>query len=538
MKRKLTAVILAAVGCMGNAVYAQTVADVKNTNGVISVNGTTTADTTVTLTVKSEDSGELFAIKETVSSSAGNFGFEFKLKPEDAEVSSYLLKIKGDSIYTKNLSVYSEEKKETFLNDIKNADAQSLKQILDSEDGKIILENLGMDSDTYLGLTEEKKVKMCNSFCNDRSKYAEADIIDLLNAEIALINSKSGTEAFGRISAVDKLGIAFTDSSDFVKNRLKDSEYNNIEEFEKLFDEFEAVDAVNNAKYSDMEELFANNTDILGLTGNSSYTRYKGMGESAKRKVNQNIVTALKDKPAQNTEDFLKIFEEYAKTSSGNNGGGGGGGSSSSSGKGSSSSSSYPGGAGTTSDNTSFQIPVTQYEKIEFSDVDDGFWAKEAIEYLAEKKIVNGYEDGSFKPQNNITREEFVTLIAKAFEFENIAGECNFDDVEEDKWYYKYVAISFERGVAKGISETEFGIGKNITRQDAAVMISRLLNLEPGNSEKFADDSDIADYASEAVYLLKDNGIISGDENNCFNPHNSLTRAECAVMVKKALEKK
>ena len=80
-----------------------------------------------------------------------------------------------------------------------------------------------------------------------------------------------------------------------------------------------------------------------------------------------------------------------------------------------------------------------------------------------------------------------------------------------------------------------FGTGLEITRQDAAVMLARAIGAENGEGS-FSDDSEIADYAKGSVYALKDKGIISGREDGSFDPYGKCTRAECAVMISKAID--
>ena len=91
-----------------------------------------------------------------------------------------------------------------------------------------------------------------------------------------------------------------------------------------------------------------------------------------------------------------------------------------------------------------------------------------------------------------------------------------------------------------GLSADTFGVGSEISRQDMAVMIMRILTKNnvavTETSEMFDDDSLVSDYAKDAVYKVRDAGIIQGYEGN-FNPKNSLTRAEAATVIVRLLEK-
>ena len=115
---------------------------------------------------------------------------------------------------------------------------------------------------------------------------------------------------------------------------------------------------------------------------------------------------------------------------------------------------------------------------------------------------------------------------------------AQFDDVNENDWYYTSVMSCAENAVTVGISQTTFGVGQNITRQDAATMLSRVMSMtqKRTNSDTFADDNLIADYAKDSVYAMKDHGILSGYEDNTFRPVSLLSRAEAAKIIYEAIQ--
>ena len=122
-------------------------------------------------------------------------------------------------------------------------------------------------------------------------------------------------------------------------------------------------------------------------------------------------------------------------------------------------------------------------------------------------------------------------MLVIAMGFEIIEGSTHFDDVTKGAWYESYINTAVVNNIVSGISETEFGVGEKITRQDMAVMISRALKLEESKDEKFSDDADISDYAKSAVYAVKSAGIISGMGDNMFMPKSFATRAQAAQMI-------
>lgn len=175
--------------------------------------------------------------------------------------------------------------------------------------------------------------------------------------------------------------------------------------------------------------------------------------------------------------------------------------------------------------------------KTVFSDVSESHWANEAITYLSERKVLNGNPDGSFSPEKQITRAEFVKVICEAFGLYAENG-IDFADVESGSWYEKYCKIASKLEIIKGDGEF-FRPNDNITREDTAIIIYRVLSYcdiemkEEGRS--FADSDKISGYAQNAVGSLAAMGIISGMDNNCFCPKEQMTRAQCAQIVANCL---
>lgn len=167
----------------------------------------------------------------------------------------------------------------------------------------------------------------------------------------------------------------------------------------------------------------------------------------------------------------------------------------------------------------------------EFSDMQNFDWAKEAVEALYDEKIVSGVGDNKFEPSREVTREEFVKMLAEAFKIPQSDEKINFSDVSESDWFAPYVFAAVASGTVRGISEDLFGTGKSITRADMAVMAYRAAGLSKADGKTFADDGEIPDYAKEAVYALNAAGIISGTGDNKFSPAASANRAEAAKII-------
>lgn len=219
-------------------------------------------------------------------------------------------------------------------------------------------------------------------------------------------------------------------------------------------------------------------------------------------------------------------------TSSGG-GGGGGGGAGGSSPIDKPSAPSAPGALG--SENTTVILPTTNPTATgTFKDVADSHWAKESIETLAEKGILNGKGDGQFAPNDSVTREEFVKIIVVAFGLTEDGSDCSFNDVDKTAWSYPYIASANALGIVSGDGKS-FNPKSGVSRQDMAVIIYRVfehmgLNVS-GNKISFDDNGDIAGYAKDAVDTLTAAGIINGMGDGTFAPKASVTRAQAAKVV-------
>ncbi len=168
-----------------------------------------------------------------------------------------------------------------------------------------------------------------------------------------------------------------------------------------------------------------------------------------------------------------------------------------------------------------------------FSDVPKEHWAAKQIEYLHRLGAVNGDENGRFLPDSNVTREEFVKIICGVFNLKpQGAAELTFSDTADGAWYAEAVRACVSNGIVNGMSAELFGVGSCITRQDAAVILSRVSGLKASdNAGAFADSADIAGYAADAVNAMKEKGIISGYGDGTFRPNDSITRAEAAKII-------
>jgi len=176
-------------------------------------------------------------------------------------------------------------------------------------------------------------------------------------------------------------------------------------------------------------------------------------------------------------------------------------------------------------------------QELGFSDITNVQWASNAILTLCNKGIINGYEDNTFKPNTNITREEFVKIVISAFGYENATDTGNtFVDLSSANWAYPYIVTAVNNGIINGVSDTQFGMGKKITRQEMAVILYRAVinkgyDISGDAKTSFTDLDNISAWAVDAVENMARGGVISGFTDGSFKPAENSTRAQAAVMV-------
>lgn len=177
---------------------------------------------------------------------------------------------------------------------------------------------------------------------------------------------------------------------------------------------------------------------------------------------------------------------------------------------------------------------TTETPAVSFTDT-DGHWAYDSIIRLAEKKLINGFEDNTFRPDVNVTRAQFVTMIVNAKGLDASASVKIFDDVDTGAWYAPYVTAAYTDGITSG-DGVNFHPDSEITRQEAAAMAARAFDKKNGGELSFADNADIASWAADSVSALVKEGIINGfKEDNTFRPMDNTTRAQAAIILDKLL---
>lgn len=393
---------------------------------------------------------------------------------------------------------------------------------------------------------ESAVISIMNSVKPEAGYKNQFDLEEAFNFACDVINSDDiDAEKFAAYAQYrnNRIGFDFTNAEygtygEDVLSRLKtvldekkgDKEIKNIDDVRAAFKEACAIVCIdkttdhakaidNLKKYNDIFKLdyttklpYVDNYEVAKVFADTNYTTVSDIVNDYNKRVDE-------------------LYAEYLKNNSGGgpsfggNGGGGGGYVSVPSVIGSDDINKITGGNGG------------------FSDVDSSHWAHSYIQFVKDNKIMQGDENGLFRPDDSITREEWVKTVLTAFVIDTKDAKCDFSDVDTERWSYPYVAKAFEMMIINGVSDTEFAPTQSISRQDAAVMFYRGAKAARESSlsdiaiSNFTDAEDIADYAKEPINILYRLEIVNGYEDGSFKPNAPITRAEAAKMIYTALEK-
>jgi hypothetical protein len=186
---------------------------------------------------------------------------------------------------------------------------------------------------------------------------------------------------------------------------------------------------------------------------------------------------------------------------------------------------------------TPIPIPTPAQGQI-FSDVPSTFWGYGDIEGLSSGGIVSGYPDGTFGPNQQITRAEMATIMDKVLKLNGSSQQTpTFTDVDANSWYDQAVETSVYAGIFKGYGDGTFHPNAPISRQEIACVLVQALRksqLADANAQavtKFLDDNQIGWWSRGYIYVALQQGIVSGYPDNTFEPKAETTRAEACAMV-------
>ena len=177
-----------------------------------------------------------------------------------------------------------------------------------------------------------------------------------------------------------------------------------------------------------------------------------------------------------------------------------------------------------------------------FTDI-NGHWAKEHILFTVSRGLFSGTSKTTFSPNTTLTRGMFVTALGRLAGI-NPADYKNgkFTDVKTDAYYAPYVNWAASKGIVGGTTSTTFAPDSNITREQMAVIMKNYADKMGYSIPKtleavtFADNAQISSWAKDAVKAMQQAGVLSGKENNRFDPQGNATRAEAATVLHRFVE--
>ena len=170
-------------------------------------------------------------------------------------------------------------------------------------------------------------------------------------------------------------------------------------------------------------------------------------------------------------------------------------------------------------------------------------WARPFIEALADKGIITGFPDGTYKPNQPVTRAQFAAIVQKAFNKSPIRSSRGFADVASNYWAANAIDAAYETGFLSGYPNNQFRPDEQIPRVQVLVSLSSGLNLKADQATAttlaaYADARQIPSYATEGVAAATEDNIVVNYPNVSYlNPNDVTTRAEVAAFIYQALVK-
>lgn len=164
---------------------------------------------------------------------------------------------------------------------------------------------------------------------------------------------------------------------------------------------------------------------------------------------------------------------------------------------------------------------------------DSGHWAEKNIEYLSRVNIIKGYIDGTFRPDNNMTRAEFITVVNRLI---GASKETNkyIPDNSSKSWYYSEIKKAVQAGIIKGDENGYVHPDREINREEAVTILARAFSIKASStSTAYSKSSDISNWAKESFSTFILYGYIKGYEDGSLRPQNPITRAEVVTVIRR-----
>ncbi|OAH53846.1 hypothetical protein AWH48_11275 [Domibacillus aminovorans] len=174
-------------------------------------------------------------------------------------------------------------------------------------------------------------------------------------------------------------------------------------------------------------------------------------------------------------------------------------------------------------------------EAASFKDVPDSYRFYEEIDYLSDAEIITGFPDGSFKPDQAVTRAQAAILIGKTFELDGKKRKTSFSDVNSSNTASGYIESAVDEGIISGFPDGTFRPGQTVSRGQLAILLTRGFELSDSASVTFKDVS-----PSSAAYpyigKIIAAGITAGYPDNTYRPDTAVTRGQFAAFMSRAID--
>lgn len=452
--------------------------------------------------------------------------------PDDILSDKYVVVAGTNSGVAKwNVTIVNKTSAESILLQInqypKTGEASGFAALITDKNSK----DLGIDYTDYI----KHSLKLSAALLNNRPDggYDLDTFIKNYNIYYMMLELKSGNITLdkGLYDYKNYTGVdydLYKTLSDKVKSELevliKRESLDNLN-FSEMYEDNKLLASVRTSEgYEKLKEVILSNYSRLKI----DLDNYNSISDDYhKDLVFSDMFDYMKDNVFDSIADVKDSFDDAVAPYVSNGGGGGGGG----------------GGGSVGNYDVITDIPLDDTQTPDdiksavFGDV-ESHWACYEITKLAKTGAINGYTDGTFKPDQTVTRAEFVKMVAVALELKTDVTENIFSDVNGSEWFAKYVGAAVSEKIVSGFNG-RFYPNDAISRQDAAVIIYNAMSIASMKEyaqDMFVDCDKIADYAVGKVGALAYKGIVKGYEGY-FNPTRSITRAEAAVMILNMLER-
>lgn len=485
----------------------------------------------------------LYHAGQTETDRFGNYSFNIKVN-DSAESGYYSIYVQDDDkdepeLYTKFYA--DEDYKKMVINNLNNSSENDMEMMLEAvieplSINDTVIKGVGIDKTAELIYDYKSKNRLSDSDFEQTAKLIEGlAVVAAYNNNMKELCFKDGEFLNADVlnfTEADKNNSSFyeiystllnDDAKKKVREGLLGNSFKSINELFDKFDELIIINGISGSMYEGTGHISKLLTKANGDRLNVSFEPYINIKNAIALK---NIETDLMKEKYSNIKAVearvRELAEKYKPSENGNGGGNGGG-------KSPSSSSGNYAMEGVVASNN---IEKNGEAKL-FDDIENYSWAKEAIEYLFENKIISGVGNNKFAPENEITREQYVVMIVKALKLDINEYASKFDDVKADDYFAKYVSAAESAGIIKGVDENHFGVGMKITRQDICTIIHRAFfaGEEAQINADFTDRNQIEEYAVKAVDLLTEKKILNGFEDGSFAPNAMCTRAQAAKII-------